>query len=79
MKLTNNQKRNALKKIIEMPTPSWLTHQVYKTHLEDFDYHSAIISDNDTVFIKNIGDMLLEILELDNITFQSWLTQEEDE
>ena len=58
MKLTNNQKRNALKKIIEMPTPSWLTHQVYKTHLEDFDYHSATISDNDTVFIKNIGDMI---------------------
>jgi len=29
--------------------------------------------------IKDIGDMLLEILELDNVTFQSWLTQEEDE
>jgi hypothetical protein len=28
--------------------------------------------------IRDIGDMLLEILELDNVTFQSWLTQEED-
>lgn len=29
--------------------------------------------------IQSIGDSLLEILELDNTTFQSWLTQEEDE
>ena len=28
--------------------------------------------------MNEIGDMLLEILELDNKTFQSWLTQEED-
>ena len=28
--------------------------------------------------INDIGDMLLEILELDEKTFQSWLTQEED-
>jgi hypothetical protein len=28
--------------------------------------------------IKDIGDMLLEILELDNVTFQSWLTQDKD-
>lgn len=29
--------------------------------------------------INDIGDMLLEILELDNVTFQSWLTQDKDE
>ena len=29
--------------------------------------------------IRDIGDMFLEILELDNVTFQSWLAQEEDE
>lgn len=42
-------------------------------HLEQ----SAIRTKEQT--INDIGDMLLEILELDNVTFQSWLTQEEDE
>ena len=41
-------------------------------HLEQ----SAIRTKEQT--INDIGDMLLEILELDNVTFQSWLTQEED-
>jgi len=55
-----------------------------KEHTEYVDYHSmghleqsAAKAKEET--IKDIGDMLLEILELDNVTFQSWLTQEEDE
>jgi len=55
-----------------------------KEHTEYIDYHSmghleqsAAKAKEET--IKDIGDMLLEILELDNVTFQSWLTQEEDE
>ena len=28
--------------------------------------------------IRDIGDMLLEILELDEKTFENWLAQEED-
>ena len=29
--------------------------------------------------MHEVGDMLLEILELDKKTFQNWLAQEEDE
>tara|TARA_R110000822_G_scaffold20155_1_gene64919 strand:+ start:958 stop:1170 length:213 start_codon:yes stop_codon:yes gene_type:complete len=29
--------------------------------------------------MHEVGDMLLEILELDNKTFKNWLAQEEDE
>jgi len=54
-----------------------------KEHTEYIDYHSmghleqsAAKAKEET--IKDIGDMLLEILELDNKTFQSWLAQEED-
>ena len=55
-----------------------------KDHKEYVDYNStghleqsAIRTKEQT--INDIGDMLLEILELDNKTFQKWLTQEEDE
>ena len=55
-----------------------------KEHEEYIDYYSmghleqsAAKAKEET--IKDIGDMLLEILELDNKTFQSWLAQEEDE
>jgi len=54
-----------------------------KEHTEYIDYYSmghletsAAKSKESTM--NDIGDMLLEILELDNKTFQSWLTQEED-
>tara|TARA_R110000824_G_scaffold42470_2_gene125033 strand:+ start:369 stop:581 length:213 start_codon:yes stop_codon:yes gene_type:complete len=55
-----------------------------KEHTEYIDYHSMghleqSVAKTKEETIKDIGDMLLEILELDNITFQSWLTQEEDE
>lgn len=58
--------------------------ETLKEHTEYVDYHSighleqsAIRTKEQT--IRDIGDILLEILELDNVTFQSWLTQEEDE
>lgn len=55
-----------------------------KEHTEYIDYHSMGHLEQSTAkakeeTIKDIGDMLLEILELDNVTFQSWLSQEEDE
>jgi len=40
-----------------------------------FEYEMARNKQNT---IREIGEHLLEILELDNVTFQSWLTQEED-
>tara|TARA_B100001113_G_scaffold35447_1_gene25254 strand:+ start:1009 stop:1221 length:213 start_codon:yes stop_codon:yes gene_type:complete len=58
--------------------------ETLKDHKEYVDYNStghleqsAIRTKEQT--INDIGDMLLEILELDNTTFQSWLTQEEGE
>ena len=55
-----------------------------KEHTEYIDYSSMGHLETSTSKTKEstmneIGDMLLEILELDNKTFQSWLTQEEDE
>ena len=55
-----------------------------KEHTEYVDYYSMGHLEQSTAkakeeTIKDIGDMLLEILELDNVTFQSWLSQEEDE
>lgn len=57
--------------------------ETLKEYEEYIDYHSmghleqsAAKKKEET--IRDIGDMLLEILELDNVTFQSWLTQEED-
>jgi len=54
-----------------------------KEHHEYVDYssmghleQSAAKTKEET--IRDIGDMLLEILELDNVTFQSWLAQDED-
>ena len=55
-----------------------------KEHTEYIDYHSmghleqsAAKTKEST--INDIGDMLLEILELDEKTFENWLAQEEDE
>tara|TARA_S200002703_G_scaffold117328_1_gene102940 strand:- start:3790 stop:4002 length:213 start_codon:yes stop_codon:yes gene_type:complete len=52
-------------------------------HTEYIDYssmghleQSAAKAKEET--IKDIGDMLLEILELDGKTFKNWLAQEED-
>jgi hypothetical protein len=55
-----------------------------KEHTEYIDYHSMGHLETSAAKAKestmnDIGDMLLEILELDNVTFQSWLSQEEDE
>lgn len=55
-----------------------------KEHTEYIDYSSMGHLETSTAktkesTINDIGDMLLEILELDNLTFQSWLAQEEDE
>lgn len=57
--------------------------ETLKEHTEYIDYHSmghleqsAAKTKEET--IRDIGDMLLEILELDNVTFQSWLTQDKD-
>lgn len=55
-----------------------------KEHTEYVDSYSMGHLETSTAKTKEstmneIGDMLLEILELDNKTFQSWLTQEEDE
>tara|TARA_B100000035_G_scaffold283107_1_gene265071 strand:+ start:239 stop:454 length:216 start_codon:yes stop_codon:yes gene_type:complete len=55
-----------------------------KEHTEYIDYHSMGHLEQSTAkakeeTIRDIGDMFLEILELDNVTFQSWLAQEEDE
>jgi len=55
-----------------------------KEHTEYIDYHSMGHLEQSAAKTKestmnDIGDMLLEILELDNVTFQSWLAQEEDE
>jgi|TARA_B100000085_G_scaffold257201_1_gene258314 hypothetical protein len=54
-----------------------------KEHTEYIDYNSTGHLEQSAIRTKEqtmneIGDMLLEILELDNKTFQSWLTQEED-
>tara|TARA_R110002020_G_scaffold307640_3_gene523454 strand:- start:532 stop:744 length:213 start_codon:yes stop_codon:yes gene_type:complete len=55
-----------------------------KEHTEYIDYHSMghleqSVAKTKESTMNDIGDMLLEILELDNVTFQSWLSQEEDE
>ncbi len=55
-----------------------------KEHTEYIDYHSMghleqLAAKTREETVHNVGDMLLEILELDNLTFQSWLAQEEDE
>ena len=55
-----------------------------KEHTEYIDYHSMGHLEQSTAkakeeTIRDIGDMFLEILELDDVTFQSWLAQEEDE
>ena len=54
-----------------------------KEHTEYIDYNSTGHLEQSAIRTKEqtmneIGDMLLEILELDNKTFQSWLTQEEE-
>ena len=58
--------------------------ETLKEHTEYIDYHSmghleqsAAKTKEST--INDIGDMLLEILELDEKTFENWLAQEEDE
>ena len=54
-----------------------------KEHTEYIDYHSMGHLETSAAKTKEstmneIGDMLLEILELDEKTFKNWLTQEED-
>ena len=58
--------------------------ETLKEHTEYIDYHSTghleqSVAETKGETIRDIGDMLLEILELDEKTFQSWLAQEEDE
>ncbi len=55
-----------------------------KEHHEYIDYSSMGHLETTSAKTKestmnDIGDMLLEILELDNKTFKNWLAQEEDE
>ena len=58
--------------------------ETLKEHTEYIDYHSMGHLETSAAKAKestmnDIGDMLLEILELDEKTFENWLTQEEDE
>jgi len=55
-----------------------------KEHTEYIDYYSMGHLEQSAAKTKestmnDIGDMLLEILEIDERTFESWLPQEEDE
>jgi len=57
--------------------------ETLKDHKEYVDYNSTGHLEQSAIrtkvqTINDIGDMLLEILELDNVTFQSWLTQDKD-
>jgi len=54
-----------------------------KEHTEYIDYSSmghleTTAAKTKESTMNEIGDMFLEILELDNKTFQNWLDQEED-
>jgi len=58
--------------------------ETLKEHTEYIDYHSMGHLETSAAKTKestmnDIGDMLLEILELDEKTFENWLAQEEDE